>query len=176
LHSICLNILCKKEYIKKRSDQNFCSNKCCKKHFYDNNKQLFLQKLKICYRKFKQQRLAKAKEYYILNQDKLKKCKNKYYKKNAEKIKQYVRKWRKENRNITNSYKAKRRALQKKAIPKWSNLKKIKEIYKNCPKGYHVDHIIPINSKLVCGLHVENNLQYLSAKENLNKKNKLLNF
>ena len=68
----------------------------------------------------------------------------------------------------------KRRALKFNAIPKWSNLKKIKEIYKNCPKGYHVDHIVPLKGVNVCGLHVENNLQYLTAQENISKGNKLI--
>ena len=58
--------------------------------------------------------------------------------------------------------------------PSWANLEKIKEIYANCPKGYHVDHIVPLNGKIVCGLNVENNLQYLTAQQNLSKGNKLL--
>ena len=64
------------------------------------------------------------------------------------------------------------RASKLEATPKWADLKEIKKFYDNCPKGYHVDHIVPLNSKLVCGLHCIDNLQYLLAKENITKSNK----
>ena len=55
--------------------------------------------------------------------------------------------------------------------PAWADMDKIREIYVNKPEGCHVDHIIPLKGKLVSGLHVENNLQYLSAEENMRKHN-----
>ena len=59
----------------------------------------------------------------------------------------------------------------KQRTPAWANLQKIVEFYKNCPEGYQVDHIIPLRGKKVSGLHVVENLQYLTAKENRNKSN-----
>ena len=67
---------------------------------------------------------------------------------------------------------AKRRADVLQATPTWANISRIQEIYKSCPVGYHVDHIIPLINPLVCGLHVEYNLRIIPAKENLQKGNK----
>ena len=67
---------------------------------------------------------------------------------------------------------AKRKAAKLKATPPWADLEKIKEFYNNCPEGYHVDHIIPLQGERVRGLHILHNLQYLPAKENLSKGNK----
>lgn len=53
----------------------------------------------------------------------------------------------------------------------WGNIPGIRDFYKNRPLGYHVDHVIPLNGKLVSGLHVLDNLQYLPIKDNLSKGN-----
>ncbi len=46
----------------------------------------------------------------------------------------------------------------------------IAQIYVSCPEGYHVDHVIPLARG---GWHVAENLQYLPAAINMNKKAKL---
>ena len=56
--------------------------------------------------------------------------------------------------------------------PSWADLKAISNWHLNRPEGMHVDHIIPINSDLVCGLNIETNLQYLTIAANLAKSNK----
>lgn len=55
--------------------------------------------------------------------------------------------------------------------PAWADREAIRRIYAMCPKGYEVDHIIPIRGRRVSGLHVEGNLQYLTNTENKRKLN-----
>lgn len=73
-------------------------------------------------------------------------------------------------RNKTASY----RARKLRALPKWSDKEKVKEIYLKCPVGFEVDHIIPLKGDLVSGLHNEFNLQYLTAKDNQSKSNRFV--
>lgn len=58
-----------------------------------------------------------------------------------------------------------------KRCPQWSEVAEIKEFYNNCPPGHEVDHEIPLQGKLISGLHVIGNLQYLPAVENRRKHN-----
>lgn len=59
---------------------------------------------------------------------------------------------------------------KKNQTPLDADLDLIKDIYLNCPDGYEVDHIIPINKG---GLHHQDNLQYLTVSENRSKGDRL---
>lgn len=104
----------------------------------------------------------------------------KYYNERRDRIKEARKAWKKRNPHVMTAEAAKRKAAKLKAIPKWADMKKIKEIYNDARKKtketgiqHHVDHIFPLRGKTSCGLHVENNLQILTAKENIAKGNSL---
>ncbi len=76
-------------------------------------------------------------------------------------------------------YEAKRRSQKLRATPKWADLEAIARIY--CERDaitrktgivHHVDHIIPLQGKTVCGLHVAANLRIVPASVNVRKGRK----
>ena len=87
--------------------------------------------------------------------------------------------WRKNNKAKAASYTRERYALKNKAMPAWANKEKIQQYYdfaaymKWITLGieYHVDHIVPLKGKNVCGLHTQDNLQILRADQNRIKHN-----
>jgi hypothetical protein len=82
------------------------------------------------------------------------------------------RKWQQANKDKVRLKNANERAARLQRLPTWADKSAIKDFYLNCPEGYHVDHVIPLQGKIVSGLHVLENLQYLPAKENMSKGNK----
>lgn len=92
------------------------------------------------------------------------------------KAREAVDKWNKRNPEKRRETWARRRARKygHEAFPLTDMQKKeILEIYKNCPDGYQVDHIIPLMGKDFSGLHVPWNLQYLTIEENQKKGNRI---
>lgn len=86
-----------------------------------------------------------------------------------------------ENRSAANRrhHRGKRRAAMLQRTPSWANLKAIEDIYKEAIQleemtglRHHVDHVIPLQGRLVSGLHVETNLRAVPWSENVSKGNR----
>lgn len=127
------------------------------KVWWEDNKEYHRASVREDYNSNKEKRLAQMKEY-VSN--------------NKERVREYKKQWRLRNKGRGNASQAKRKAARLQQTPKWADLKAIRDFYNNCPDGYHVDHIIPLQGKNVRGLHVLENLQYLPAVENKRKSNK----
>lgn len=92
-----------------------------------------------------------------------------------------VRKWRQRNPSKHLQNVVKREADKLKATPSWAIEFFIEEAYmlavlrsKSTGIKHHVDHVIPLRSRIVCGLHAHTNLRVIPAEENIRKSNKLL--
>ena len=125
------------------------------------------------HRKKNQDRInARQRAWFAKNPGKAASYSKAWYEQNKERWVEPRKKWAKNNpdylRRRGRAEQAKRRA----AMPKWADRQAIQAIYDNCPPGYEVDHIIPINGRNVCGLHVPWNLQYLTPTENKAKGNR----
>ena len=98
---------------------------------------------------------------------------------NPEKYASRAAAWQKANPDKVNASTARRRATKLQATPVWASKQKIDEFYYTADMlgmhtgdPYHVDHVVPLRSKLVCGLHCEFNLQVLTGLDNLKKGNR----
>ena len=106
-----------------------------------------------------------------------------YFLENTDKIREYQKLYYAQNRSKYFERSANRRASKLNATPSWlqeHHLKEIEYIYflrddlnSFSDYEYHVDHIVPLQGKEVCGLHVPWNLQILTKEENLAKGNRV---
>lgn len=133
----------------------------------------------------------RVREWAKANPERARKLSKLYYERHKDEVIERARIWKLNNpdrKRLSNRLSAQRMRLKdpgrirsidklhktKKLlrVPKWADLFAIMEFYRGCPAGYEVDHIIPLCGKNVSGLHVLNNLQYLSIAENRRKSNK----
>lgn len=105
--------------------------------------------------------------------EKNRKRQEKYRKRNKAAVKATQRKYRENNELLVKVRKALRNRRVRQATPPWVDMNAVKAIYIEAARtGMTVDHVIPLNSPIVCGLHVENNLQLLTPRQNSVKSNK----
>ena len=96
-----------------------------------------------------------------------------YYEANKSELAAYKKAWISSNKPSVYRRNAARRALCAKATPAWADKQAINDVYEEARyMQMHVDHIVPLNHPLVCGLHVWDNLQLLTKEANLRKNNK----
>jgi len=97
---------------------------------------------------------------------------------------EYQKAWKERNPLWVKADTKARRRKHRQATPPWltqTQKAQIREMYKTAMtltkltgEQYVVDHIIPLRSDAVCGLHVPWNLRVITREENLAKSNKLV--
>jgi len=127
---------------------------------------------------------ARARRWQKANPEKANASATAWRAKNPEKAKAIAKKcYRKraaERPHVFRAYEAQRRASELKATPSWADQEKIAEMYeaREFAEDFFgapidVDHVVPLVSRRVCGLHCEQNLQLLSKRENIRKGNRV---
>lgn len=127
-------------------------------------------------------------EYAARNRETAKQRASKWYYANLEYALEQRRiigkKWRDENKDKNFAKNARYRASKLNATPKWLSAEQTQQIEAlywlaqlQCEltdTKYHVDHIVPLKGKTVCGLHVPWNLQVIPALDNIRKGNRIV--
>lgn len=149
-----------------------------RKKYYENNK----EKEKLNCQKWRNDNQEKVKENIKKNKNKILSQIRKWHIDNREHRLQLQKKWQKNNLDKVAAINAKRRAAKLQRTPPWltqEHYEQIKLFYiearrlsKETGISHHVDHIVPLQGKNICGLHVPWNLQILTKTENLVKGNK----
>lgn len=149
------------------------------KEYASANKEKIAEAKSLRYQRDKDQIRAKQKVYAKENAEKLAKSHADWHARNPDKRKQYNSVWVERNKSHFQSLLAKYRANKFSATPDWADLSVIEFLYatrsyisQETGAMWHVDHIVPLQGKAVCGLHTHTNLRVVPAIVNLRKGNK----
>lgn len=119
------------------------------------------------------------KRYRKANPERMRSERKAAYDKNRNTELAKARAYKVANPHITREIMATRIAKKKSATPAWINRKEIQKlhaqaVYLTRLTGiiFHVDHIVPLKSDLVCGLHWHGNMQVITGSENQSKSNR----
>lgn len=143
------------------------------KAYRKDNKDILVSKKREYQKKNMARHIEIANRWRATNTEKAKATEQRYRDENRDACNARIRKWKKQNKDKVTFHAATRKATLLKAIPKWSDQKKVRQIYKTAhDRGLTVDHIVPLISDRVCGFHCEDNLQLLTINENSRKNNR----
>jgi len=127
-------------------------------------------------RRYQEDEMFREKRLAQINKRNREKWKNNKEWRNKKKEK--VKQWIKENPAKRLAHEKFKQAKRKQRVAFWAKKSKIAFVYQEARKlslqtgiKHHVDHIYPMISDYMCGLHVESNLQILTAEENCRKSN-----
>jgi hypothetical protein len=144
------------------------------------NKEHFLAKKKKWREENEEYLIEYRREYHLRNQEENNERSRNYKEAHKEELALKSAEYWRQHPEINRANRAKRRAAEKRATPAWADQDKIMAFYVEAVRltrqtgiKHHVDHIYPLQSKLVCGLHVETNLQVVPETENHSKKNRM---
>ena len=122
----------------------------------------------------KERKRLTDKLWYENNKARKKETDRLWHEANKEKARAYSREYYANNKDKSVVRCEKRRQIKIRARPSWYEAEKeaIKKVYRKAKElGLQVDHIVPLNSKVVCGLHTVANLQLLDPVANRKKYN-----
>jgi hypothetical protein len=140
--------------------------------YYSAWREANIEKVKAWREANSEKHRAYGKAYREANAEKRKANCKAWRETNPEKVKANKKSWDKNNPDKQRAQLAKRRAAKLQATPPWYSHDDCVAIYKELKPGLHLDHIVPLQGKNVCGLHWHHNLQLLPAVENIAKHNK----
>lgn len=130
-----------------------------------------------------QHTLAREKKRYWNNKEAKLEYAKRWYQENKEHALEQAKQYRIQNTSKRTAWNTKRRCQKIHATPSWykQEKEKIEQLYaessqrtKDTGIQHHVDHIIPLLSEHVCGLHCLSNLRIITADENAKKYNTLI--
>lgn len=118
------------------------------------------------------------KDRHRKNADSSRESRREYYRKNKQKMSQKFKAWRESNLDKCRERSMRYEAAKRNAVPSWFDKGSVESVYKAAKSlthawgvALHVDHVVPLSSEVVCGLHVHDNLQLLEPSINQKKSN-----
>jgi len=175
---------CKRGNIAERDKWGHCLCDDCKKYRYsiqikNPNRATYLKNWQ---KNNKDKIAAYTKKWNENNKEKKRQIEILWRKRNPQKVKEMNKKggkkWASNNKGKRNAIDMRRKAALIQRTPRWADNERIKEYYieaerltKETGICHEVDHIIPLQGKMISGLHVHNNLQILTRSQNRAKKN-----